>query len=218
MKFNVVISKITHQNEIPSYWTPDDYRNLLTLFDFTDSQDVAQNDLKEMLYMAITDFEPSEAASILLQYKLGNELTTGQIKAVSHEMLEDKIAEEYPEPELHYDLFNINQLLFKAFNGTFPNTEASVITIECNSKEKVEMTEEIMTKLFSACLSEKSIIHRLYSEQLKAKIPFKDAAKFIWMLTKKSDTVYELITSKYWVEKEDIVNWEYDVDIKFFEN
>ncbi|MBQ0740794.1 hypothetical protein J9332_41620, partial [Aquimarina celericrescens] len=79
-----------------------------------------------MLFMAIPDFEPNEAASIVLTYKLSDQLNEGQIHSISHEMTNDKVAEEYPEPNLHYDLFNINQLLYKAYNGTFPNTEATL--------------------------------------------------------------------------------------------
>jgi len=130
-------------------------------------------------------------------------------------MMEDKVAEEYPEPELHFDLFNINQLLFKAFNGTFPNTEASIIGIEIDKEDlgALEMTEEIMTKLVSGCLTEKSIIKRLYSEQIEGKVPFDDASKFIWTLTKMNDSKYELITSRYWIEKEDIIETEYESNI-----
>jgi hypothetical protein len=45
-------------------------------------------------------------------------------------MLKDKVAEECSEPDLHFDLFNINQLLIKAYNGKSPNTEASIIDVE----------------------------------------------------------------------------------------
>ena len=33
----------------------------------------------------------------------------------ANDMLLDKVSEEYPEIELHYDLFNINQLFFKNY-------------------------------------------------------------------------------------------------------
>jgi hypothetical protein len=46
--------------------------------------------------MAITDFEPNEAA-IVLDYKLSDSLNEGQIQQISNDMLIDKISEEYPE-------------------------------------------------------------------------------------------------------------------------
>lgn len=215
MKIKVKISGIKYVNEIESYWTHKDFINLLKAFDFEEVDGVPTEELKEMLYMAITDFEPEEAAMKLLEYKLGGQLNKGQIQSLSYEMMEDKVAEEYPEPELHFDLFNINQLLFKAFNGTFPNTEASIIGIEIDKEDlgALEMTEEIMTKLVSGCLTEKSIIKRLYSEQIEGKVPFDDASKFIWTLTKMNDSKYELTTSRYWIEKEDIIETEYESNI-----
>ncbi|MFT5886347.1 MAG: hypothetical protein ACI9IP_002811 [Arcticibacterium sp.] len=219
MKISVKIVGIKYVNEIDSYWNHQDFIELLKMFDFPEIEAVSPEDLKEMLYMAMSDFEPDEAAQIVLTYKLGDQLKKGQIQSLSHEMMEDKVAEEYPEPELHYDLFNINQLLFKAYNGTFPNTEASNITIELLNADSAQlvMTEEIMTKLVSHALMEKSILKRLYSDQIDGEVPFKDAAKFIWLLTKKSDSTYELLTSRYWIEKEDIEQFEYDCKIVFHE-
>jgi hypothetical protein len=46
--------------------------------------------------MAITDFEPNEAA-IVLDYKLSDSLNEGQIQQISNDMLIDKISEEYPD-------------------------------------------------------------------------------------------------------------------------
>ena len=220
MKIAVKIIGIKSVNEIADYWTNQDFTELLKRFDFSDVDQISPDELREMLYLAITDFEPAEAAQIVLTYKLSNELSEGQIQSLSHDMIEDKVAEEYPEPELHFDLFNINQLLFKAYNGTFPNTEASIIDIELpNEKDgQTEITEEIMTKLLSDALTDKSILKRLYSDQIEGKAPFEDAAKFIWSLTKINNNQYELLTSKYWIEKEDIIQSEYISNIVLFED
>ena len=220
MKLKVKITGIKYVNHLDAYWSNEDYIELLNRFDFNEADQVKPDELKEILYMAMTDYEPNEAAQILLTYKLEGQLTEGQIQSLSHEMIEDKVAEEYPEPELHFDLFNINQLLYKAYNGTFPNTEASIITIEILNKDadSIEMTEEIMTKLVSFGLVETSIMQRLYADQIEAKVPFEDAAKFIWKLDKKNNTSYELLTSKYWIEKEDFKLTEYECNIAFFDD
>jgi len=220
MKVAVKIEGIKYINEFDSYWSNEDFVKLLKLFDFPDAEQVSAEELEEMLLMSITDHEPEEAAQILITYKLGDQLTKGQILSLSHEMKEDKVAEQYPEPELHFDLFNLNQLLYKAYGGIFPNTQASVIEIEVLSEEasRLEMTEEIMTKLLSAGLNEKCIIRRLYADQLEGKVPFRDASKFIWLLTKKNENSFELLTSRYWIEKEDIDESEYETNIVFFEN
>lgn len=73
--------------------------------------------------MAITDFEPAEAAAIVLDYALSDKLSKGQIQQMSHDMLEDKLSEEFPDISLQKRLFDVNELLYKAFNGTFPTAE-----------------------------------------------------------------------------------------------
>lgn len=218
MKLNIKITGIEYVNELTTYWNDQDYKKLLEMFEFPDVDQINPKDLKEMLFMAITDFEPDEAARMLLNYKLGEQLNEGQILTLSHDMMNDKVAEEYPEPELHYDLFNINQLLFKAYNGTFPNTEASILSLELRNEKEPNMvvTEEIMTKALSYALLDKTIIKRLYEDQLNGTEPFTDAAKFIWLLTKKGNG-FELLTSKYWIEKEDIGQPEYECEIAFYE-
>jgi hypothetical protein len=55
---------------------------------------VPKENLSELL--SITDFEPNEAAAIVLDYKLSDSLNEGQIQ-ISNDMLIDKISEEYPE-------------------------------------------------------------------------------------------------------------------------
>lgn len=217
MKADVKIMNIKTVNELNHYWTHDDFVQLLDRMDISDAASFKPEELKEMLYMAITDFEPAEAAEIVLTYKLGDKLTEGQIQNIAHDMLEEKVAEQYADPSFHYDLFNINQLLFKAFKGKFPNTEASIIQIELTTANTMDINKEILTKAISQGLSERSIIQRLYEDQVMGRVDFGDAAKIIWTYTAKENNTYEIITSKYWIEKEDIEMTEFEADIHFFE-
>jgi hypothetical protein len=183
----------------------------------SDAATFKPEELKEMLYMAITDFEPEEAAEIVLTYKLNERLSAGQIQNIAHDMLEEKVAEQYADPSFHYDLFNINQLLFRAFKGKFPNTEASVIMIEAISNQNLELNKEVLTKALAQSLSESSIIQRLYEDQVMGLTDFGDAEKIIWLYNPKGENTYEIITSRYWIDKEDIENGEYEATITFFE-
>lgn len=214
----VHVEKVKTLNEIASYWTHEDYSKLLAEFDFPDAQNVKKENLKEMLFMAITDFETNEAASILLNYKLGDQLNEGQIDSLSHEMTVDKVAEEYPEPNLHFDLFNINQLLFKAYNGKFPNTEATEVTfsVEGNDTSDIGTDKEMIAKIFAAGLKDSCLIKRLYSDQLDGEVEFVDAHKFIWTIDNPEKNKYVLLTSKYWVDKDEIAE-SYSVSINMFE-
>jgi hypothetical protein len=217
LKINII--KIRTVNELDFYWTNRDYIELLDKMSMPHADQLDPSELKDMLNMAITDFEPAEAAEIILTYKLREELTPGQILNLSHEMMEEKVAEQYADPSFHYDLFNINQLLFKAYKGKFPNTEASIITLVLTDQDgnKIEVSKEIITKAIAAGLSDRSLIKRLYDDQINGNLEFGDAEKIIWLFNEKEDNTFEVITSKYWIEKDDIEQTEYETTVNFFE-
>ena len=217
MIVQVKIISIKAVTELPGYWSNDDFIQLLDKMSLPDADKLKPEELKDLLHMAITDFEPEEAAEIILTYKLGDKLTPGQIQTIAHDMTDEKVAETYADPSFHYDLFNINQLLFKAFKGKFPNTEASVIVLEMTSNEDIEVNKEVLTKALAQSLSERSIIQRLYEDQVTGQADFNDAEKIIWLYHTKGENTFEIITSRYWIDKEDIENGEYEADILFFE-
>lgn len=219
MKYSVKILNVSTVNELESYWSDTDRKKLLELFGFTDIKNAKSGEIRELLLMAITDFEPDEAARMLLGYKLGEVLNEGQIQSISHEMMEDKVAEEYPDPALHFDLFNINQLLFMAYNGKFPNTEATILELELKPADEggPEIDKEIFTKILSQGLSDENIINRLYPDQVAGKAAFEDANKIIWQINDKGHGLYELTTSQYWIAKEDVAKVEYEATITFFD-
>lgn len=203
MNFTIRLNKITSVDRIEGAWTFEDYVNLLELFDYPDAKSIPETDLFEMLAMAISDYEPEEAAEIVLKYKLGDKLKNGQIKNLSQEMLEDKIAEEYPDIALHFPLYNINQLLHDSYNGKFPRTLASVIEIELLLKDEIDVTKEIVIRTLSDLLSEKSLLKRLFNQQLDSSLELKDAESIIWELKLISENTYRIISSDYWLNSED---------------
>lgn len=69
MNYKVVIHKMSAIEEIDNYWTNNDFINLLEKFDFSDAKSIKPENLQEMLFMAIQDFEANEAANIVLTYK-----------------------------------------------------------------------------------------------------------------------------------------------------
>jgi len=214
MKFNITINSMTTVEEIAGYWQNQDFINLLERFDFPDANTVKPENLVEMLHMAITDFEPNEAAAVVLSYKLSGRLNEGQIAQISNDMLLDKVCEEYPEIDLHYDLFNINQLLYKAYNGKFPNAKATVVDFALVSTDGYdgEITKEMVLKSFSNGLSDRNLIKRLFTEQMSTDKAFAEAEAVLWELNEKDSTDFTLTTSEYWLNKEEILAPEFEGD------
>lgn len=220
MNFTLKITEVKSIHEIEGYWTLEDYYKLLEAFDLSDAENLSLIELGELIEMGITDLEPHESAEILLKLKFKDVLNKGQILNLSHEMVEDNESEEYPDIALHYPLFNINQLLYKSYNGVFQNAKATKVMFELRFKgeQKLLLTKELALKAISKVLSEKNLIIRLFEEQLEGNRPFHEAENIIWELHPYGDNKYAIITSDYWINDEDINEYEFTGTIKEFDD
>jgi len=219
MNYQVVIKNIDTVNELEGYWSDEDFVELLGKFNYPDGATADKSSLPELLEMAISDYEPNEAAQIVLDYKLGDQLSEGQIEQISNNMLIDKVCEEYPEIHMQGALFHTNQLLFKAYNGKFPNAKASVVhfSMTPTSGEVQKLTAENVLKLLNKGLSERNLIKRLFENQMSQNIPFPEAAAIIWELKTEDDVNYTLFTSENWLNKEDVTDSEFEAVLEEIE-
>lgn len=213
MKVNIEIKSIYAIDEIPNYWTTEDYIALLDAFGFEDGKSLNPEGLFEMLQMAISDFEPNEAAKIILAYKLNADLNEGQIDQISNDMLIDKVCEEYPEIHLHKHLFSINQLLFKAYNGIFPNAKASSIKFSVANNEIGVLSKSYVLKAFNNALNDSNLIRRLFDDAMTTENDFPDAESIVWELNSVDNINFELITSEYWMDRESFLAMEFEGEI-----
>ena len=212
MNYQIVIENIDTVNEVEGYWSDEDLVVLLQKFNYPDGATAEKSSLPELLEMAISDYEPNEAAQIVLEYKLGDELSAGQIEQISNNMLIDKVCEEYPEIHMQGRLFHVNQLLFKAYNGKFPNAKASIVhfLMKPTDGEVQKLTAENVLKLLNNGLSDRNLIKRLFENQISQNIPFPEAEGIVWELTTEDDVNYNLVTSENWINKEDITEYEFE--------
>lgn len=215
MKYQVKINSVKTVDELEDAWSNKDFTALLEKFGYADADKLNQNELRDYLFLAITDFEPIEAVAILLDYKLSEVLTEGQTDHLSREMLREKVAEKYSDIYIHKILFNINQLLYKAYNGKFPLTRANVVEFEMRPEqdEENELTKETVLIALSISLSKSSLINRLLKDQLEGKAAFPEAEGILWELQNKGDYQYQMITSEKWLNKDDFENLEYECTV-----
>lgn len=212
MNYTVKINGIKAVDELTGAWTNDDLTELLKRFNYEDADKVSPNELRDYLYLAIADYEPNEAAAILLDYRLSESLSEGQIDNMSNEMEREKVAENYSDIYIHRNLFDINQLLFKAYNGKFPNSKATRVEFEAKETmgHGVEFTKEIALKALRGSLSDRSLVCRLFGDHLETDVAFPEAEGIVWELNDKGNHQYEVVTSENWISEEDFVNEEYE--------
>jgi len=216
MKYTLKINSIKSVDELEGSWNKADFVELLSRFDYADADKLKQNELKDFLFMAISDFEPDEAATIVLDYKLSDVLTEGQIDNLSHEMTREKVSENYSDISIHKILFDINQLLYKAYNGKFPKATANVIDFEMQAENDEEITKALVLQSFATGLSDRNLIIRLFKDHLEGKVPFPEAEGILWNLESKGNAQYRVTTSEKWLKKEDFTNLEFECDVTPF--
>ncbi len=211
LKYHVTIQEIETVDELPDHWTNADYAALLEELSFPDADQLKPEEYREYLFMAIADVEPPEAAKVVLTQQLGDDLNEHQIEQMAHDMLLDKIAEEYPEIGLHAKLFHANQLLYKAYNGKFPSTKASIITCTVKPEKPTDepLTKALLLKAFAPGLSSHCIITRLFEDQLTGEAPFESAANIIWEMSSPAPDTYRIVTSDYWLNEEDFAEQDF---------
>lgn len=216
MKYKINIEKVQTVDEIREYWTSEDYIQLLEIFNYPDAEDSEIENLRELLFMAITDFEPSEAAQLVLKYTLEEQLTEGQIHQISNDMLIDTVCEEYPEMELQAKLFHVNQLLFKAYNGKFPSSSATIIhcSITAFKDDHPRINKETVLRLLNDGLSDRNIVKRLFEDQMNGNSEFPEAEHIIWDLQNLEHDHFKIISSGNLLKKEEIIDstWEKEIE------
>lgn len=218
LTLQISILEVNTLEVLPDYWTAADHRALLDALDFGDSAEVADGELWDYLVMAIRELEPAQAAQVVLKYKLDDSLSEGQIEQISFDMLTDKISEEYPDISLHKDLFAVNQLLYKAYNGKFPRILASSIRFEAGApgSDVINLTPALALQALAAGLDEHSVIKRLLDPQITGEEDFISAPHIAWSLVRESPTCYAMITSDYWISESDFLAEQFSAELHPF--
>ncbi len=209
-RYRIDVRSFTEVQEIEGSWTPADFRQVLDALDFGDTSDVAEADLRELCLLALQDREPAEAAAVLLAHKLGDALGKGQRQNVSHEMLDEKLWEEYADMHLHERFFHVGSVLHQAFPRVVPLPDAVEVRLEVRA-EDVEgervlagtLHESLLVRLLADGMPESATLRRMFGDALRG-ARFPEAESIAWIVTQQhvDARIAELriIGSGYWLD------------------
>ncbi len=208
--FRVQILEFSNLLEIEGAWAPADYSSLLDSMEFGELSEIPENELREMCVMSLQDLDPADAASLVLKHVMGNSLREGQIRNMATEMLDEKLWEEYVDPDFHERLFNVGSLLFAAFPRIFPKPDAVRLLLEIKPENdsarqhlSSSLDESFLVRLLADGMDSHSVLHRMYDEQLKGE-SFPNADQLVWTARAerlKDDILkLEVISSGYWLD------------------
>lgn len=218
-KFNVTILSFEKISQTEGAWGVDDYKELLALMDFEDELDsISDSDLKEMCMMSLNDFEAETAAKYVLTHLLDDDLPDGKIDQTAHDMVENKLWEEFADASFHKRFFDAYGLLREAFNGTFaaPTGVRFQARVAARQKDDLDLFEPTiapaLTRLLSAGIAENAILNRLYTEKINGD-HFPEAENILWQVKEISrsdkEATYEITSSELWFgDLEDVESFD----------
>jgi hypothetical protein len=207
LHFTVELLKFEIIEELENGWNTDDYRALLVAAEYGDTSEIADEELKEMSLIALSDYEPEEAAKIVLTYIFAGTLNAGQVNNLANEMLDEKMWEEYADLSLHEQFFSVSQLLYQAFKGKFPHPEAVRCRVKIDAEEKAgyaifeKDTETALLRILVQGMPPNTLISRLFEDQV-SEGEFREAKDIIWQFKEEVEDdalIFELISSEYWL-------------------
>lgn len=209
-KFSVLVKKFSVLEEIEGSWQPADFLALLELMDFGDASGLSPEECREMCIMSLQDLEPEAAAALLLRYRAGDTLNSGQIQNVANEMADEKMWEEYADMSLHEQMFAVGSLLFQAFPRVFPEPDAVQVDLQISALNEPARTllqqplpEACVVRLLAGGMDNHAVLHRLFSEQLHG-TRFPEADTIVWIVhqreTVDSAADISVISSGYWLD------------------
>ena len=202
--YNVKVLFFEEIHELPDSWNNEDFKEILEHADFEDWDEIDPRELKDYTIMALQELEIDEAAELVLNYKLSDKLSKGQIQNLAHEMMDEKLWEEYTDINLHKELYDCSVLLKWTFPNKFPETDAikCVIEVVSNSLEPLAKTSKIfITRLLAKGMNDHAVINRLFADQVNG-APFPEADGIIWQfdaIRSLDKTLITVYSSSYWL-------------------
>lgn len=209
-RYQVQLVSFVNIREIEGARTARDYAALLEAMEYGDQSGMSDGDLREMCLMSLQDQSPEEAAYLVLKHDLGGALRDGQLRNMANEMLEEKLWEDYVDPDFHERLFNVGSLLFAAMPKVFPEPDAvrvrlKVTAMDAASRQLLTAApdESFLVRLLADGMDDHAVLHRLYGEQLAGR-SFPNADDIVWILRTEAVNadamMIEVIGSGYWLD------------------
>lgn len=188
MKPNYHISEITLSKvkELPGSWTKADYLNMLEKFGVDDTDSLSENDMHEMLVMALQDAGLVDSAEALLEYRLGKVLDEGDRQHTAEDFLHAELWDEHADITLHKELFNIGVLLHDSFSNRMTEPVCAHIKLKISPYDKESLDDlkkgdisSLVMRIIADGMDENAKLNRLYEDQI-LKGPFPEASSIIW--------------------------------------
>jgi hypothetical protein len=210
--FDVSVAGLQKIYDMPGTWSEEDYRALLRELEVDDVDDLAGADLFDILLMALQDLGEEEAGERVLARKLTRTVSRGVRQNIVQDLLEgSREWEEAADIFLHSDIFAACVLLHAAFPRLYAKPD--MLRLELRLKAPSGIARALLgeppqaafvARVLADGMSEKSILERLFDEQLAGR-HFAEADAIVWLAqfgasAAAGETSLTVYSSRHWLQ------------------
>lgn len=211
--FDVSVTGLQKIYDMPGSWSEAEYRALLRELEVDDADELGGSDLFEILLMALQDLGEEAAGERVLANKLQKPVSRGVRENIVQDLLEgSREWEEAADIFLHRDIFAACVLLYAAFPKLYPRPDMMRLDLRLQATDsagrallKEAPEAAFVARMLADGMSEKSILERLYDEQLFGH-SFPEAEGIIWLAeyddisTEGAQATLTVYSSRHWLQ------------------
>jgi hypothetical protein len=209
LHFDVHVQSTELLDQVPDAWRSAQFEWMLEDMDYGETTGLSADDLREMCVLSLQEREPDKAAEIVLRCRFGDKLRDGQVRNCSHEMLDEKLWEDYADISFHEDFFHAGSLLWQAFPRDVPTPDGLRVVVDATANDSLgrkflhgKLSESFIVRVLSDGMPDGAVLRRLFDDQL-AGGPFPEAEAIVWSFkaSRTNDTSIRLdvLSSDYWL-------------------
>lgn len=211
-QYQVEVELLKEIHELPNAWTNASFKALLDLLEYDGVADIAENEIKDMAILALSELEPEEASEKVLELRLGKLLNEGQRQNLAEELRGDKLWEQYAVISMHEEIFNVACMLHWTYPRKFHEPDIAKVQLKVTDINKQGIahlkkpTAAFIARILNDGMNEHNTIYRLFKAELASK-SFTEAQDIIWQFegsgfnTEESSNTFTIFTSWNWVDE-----------------
>ncbi len=175
-------------HELPGNWPS---KQLATLLEHLEVEDVTESDALDMALMALQDLDADDAADLVMQ-TVFEDMSAGVRQNLIHDLEDDRPWDGVADLSRQHGILSAVTLLQKAFPTRFGKPDFACVEISVQAKDaqgeqwlSEDIDPALLLRLLAADMDDRAVLRRLFSVALEGD-SFPDADNILWQIERRS--------------------------------
>ena len=194
---DVTIETYEIVHTLPGIWQAATLRSLLDLLDWEDAEGYSDDELLDLVLMALQDAGHQQAGEKVLEQVFGKSLSPGVRQNLVDDLQDDEPWQDFSVVSQQRGIFETVVLMHQAFPNRYPNPDAAKVKVRL-SQPSSAMTSASLLRLLSQGMAATDVLLRLYGQELNSD-RFAEADGIVWFREDVEPQAISLITAVQWL-------------------